>query len=101
MSGGDVVDVIGAVFLMSGWLIGYQGYRIGSRGLASRWFFLSATGALLVALAGILAANILSRSDHDRAATILDFATGLAALVILLWFLAYAFRREKRPGQSL
>ena len=99
MTGNDIVDVAGVALLSGCWLVGYMNYRTSLPSSASLVFFLLATGALLFALLGILISNILSRSGHDGGTTVVDIVTGLAGVIVFLWFIAYGLlARKRRPG---
>ena len=96
MTSGEIVDIIGAGLLSACWLVGYVNYRGHQAARVAQVFFLSATGALLFALLGILVSIILSRSGHDGAALPIEIATGVAGVIVFAWFIAFGFRPKKR-----
>jgi len=90
----DVADAVGVPSLTLGWVGGYWGYRARPRIFWLDVFLVSATVALLVSLGGIISARLVS--DAERA---LDMLTGVAAIVVLAWFLTLTGKPAGPRGQ--
>ncbi len=77
-----VISSIGVLFVLLGWLWGYAGYRTRKRTLVLDLCFAVASAATLVTCLSV----ILARTLGDVGG-VLDFVSGLAASVVLVWFL--------------